>query len=126
MLMRIFWLPLLIALGLSACTKNVQEAQLTNIPLAKKPLVPKTEVACTEAGQFWVQQGLPGGSKSCAVKTTDAHKICTDATQCQGSCLVAASLPMGAKAIGSCSEWVGNFGCYKYIEGGRVQQICAD
>ncbi|MFS8137732.1 MAG: hypothetical protein ACMG50_06345, partial [Thermomonas sp.] len=68
--MKTFWLPLLIALGLAACTKNVQEAQLTNIPIAKKPLVPTTEVACTEAGQFWAQQGLPGGSKSCAVKTT--------------------------------------------------------
>ena len=124
--MKGIWLLTAVLLGLSACVTNVREAQLVNIPLAQKPLIPTTESACNAAGQFWTEQGLPGGSKTCAVKTTDARRICTDSLQCQGACLVEDSLPIGSKAIGSCSEWVGNFGCYKFIEGGRVQQVCAD
>lgn len=114
---------LLLSLG---CARNLQHRQLTDIPLAEKPAIPSTESACKAAGQFWSEQGLPGSPKSCAVKTTDAFKICTDSLQCQGSCLVAKDLPLGAKAIGSCSEWVANFSCYKYIEDGRVRMICAD
>ena len=117
---------LLFLLAATGCARNLREAQLTNIPLAEKPSVPATESACKAAGQFWVEQGIPGGNKSCAVKTTDSRKICTDENQCQGACLVENSLPAGSKAIGSCSEWVGTFGCYKYIQDGRVQQICAD
>ncbi|WP_369934111.1 hypothetical protein [Xanthomonas tesorieronis] len=111
---------------LAGCTRNPQYAQLTHIPLAEKPTIPATQSDCEAAGQFWTQQGLPGGPKSCAVKTTDAFKICTDSRQCQGSCLVANDLPEGAQAIGSCSEWVANFGCHKFIDGGRVRMMCAD
>ena len=124
--MKGFWLLIAVLLGVPSCVANVREAQLINIPLAQKPVVPATESACRAAGQFWTEQGLPGGDKTCAVKTADARKICTDSLQCQGVCLVADSLPVGSKAIGSCSEWVGNFGCYKFIDGGRVRQICAD
>lgn len=108
------------------CARSLQHAQLTDIPLAQKPVIPSTESACRAAGHFWTAQGLPGGSKACAVRTTDAFKICTDGTQCQGICRVAENLPPGVAAIGSCSEWVANFGCHNYIEGGRVREICAD
>jgi hypothetical protein len=108
------------------CVRDLQHKQLTDIPLAEKPAIPSTESACKAAGQFWSEQGLPGGPKSCAVRTTDALKICTDSAQCQGSCLVAENLPLGVAAIGSCSAWVATFGCYKYIEGGRVHAMCAD
>jgi hypothetical protein len=124
--MKYSWLSVAALLALTGCAANVREAQLINIPLARKPAIPTTESSCKAAGQFWTEQGLPGGSKSCAVKTTDARKICTDSLQCQGTCLVEDSLPDGVKAIGSCSEWVSNFGCYKFIEGGHVRQICAD
>lgn len=120
-------LPCLAGLVLLAgCTGHLQYAQLTDIALAEKPILPATQSDCEAAGQFWTQQGLPGGPKSCAVKTTDAFKICTDSRQCQGSCLVANDLPDGAKAIGSCSEWVATFGCHKFIQGGRVRMACAD
>lgn len=92
---------------LAGCAKNLQHAQLNNIPLAEKPAIPATQSACEAAGQFWTQQGLSGGPKSCAFKTTN-------------------DLPEGAQAIGSCSEWVTTFGCYKFIDGGRVSMICAD
>jgi|SRR6478672_3724366 len=124
--MKEVWLALLLLLAAAGCVRNVREAQLSNIPLAQKPSIPSSEVACQAAGHFWVEQGIPGGNKSCAVKTTDSRKICTDGNQCQGACLVESALPAGRKAIGSCSDWVGTFGCYKYIQDGQVQQICAD
>ncbi len=123
--MREYFLLIATFIGLTGCVPNIREAQLENIPLAQLPTIPETESACIAAGQHWFAQGLPGGRKSCAVKTTDDRKICTDSSQCQGDCLVENSLPIGSKAIGSCSEWVGNFGCFKFIENGRVQQICA-
>jgi len=124
--MKEFLLALIVLFAVAGCAAHFKEAQQANIPMAQKPLIPATESACTSAGQFWVEQGIPGGGKSCAVKTTDAHKICTDSLQCQGSCLVANSLPSGSNGIGICSGWVANFGCYKYIENGRVRAVCAD
>ena len=124
--MKVQWLSFSLILALGGCAANLMGGQLTNIPLAKKPAVPTTEQECSAAGAFWTEQGLPGGSKSCAVKTTDSRKICTESAQCEGSCLVSDSLPAGSKAIGSCSDWVATFGCYKFIEGGLVREICAD
>ena len=122
--MKLSWL--LSVILLAACATNVQHRQLTDIPVAAKPDIPKTEADCLAAGQFWTAQGLPGGGKSCAVRTNDRHKICTDSSQCQGSCVVADSVPIGAKAIGSCSEWVANFGCFRLIKDGQVSELCAD
>jgi hypothetical protein len=110
--------------GLVACTATPN--QLKNIPLADPMAIPTNEAECSAAGQHWVEQGLPGGSKSCAVRTSDARKICTNSNQCQGECLVEGSLPVGRPAIGSCSEWLGNFGCHKRLEGGVVGEICTD
>ena len=111
---------------LVGCAPNPYARQLDSIPLAKKPVVPTSEAACIAAGQYWTQQGLPGGSKSCAVKTHDSRKICTDSAQCEGSCLVSDDQPVGAKAIGSCSDWFGTFGCHKFMRNGVVDSICAD
>ena len=102
--MKPVWRLIAVLLGLSGCVANVRDAQLINIPLAQKPVIPTTEASCEAAGQFWTTQGLPGGNKTCAVKTTDARKICTDSLQCQGACLVEDSLTVGSNAIGSCSE----------------------
>ena len=124
--MKVFLLFLVTACCLSGCASDLRLSQLDNIASANKPAIPKTEQECSITGQFWVEQGLPGGSKSCAVKTTDFRKICTDDAQCQGDCLVAKDVPEGSKAIGSCSDWVANFGCYKFIEGGLVREICQD
>jgi hypothetical protein len=103
-----------------------QRAQLTNIPRAKKPSVPGTEQTCVGPHHFWVEQGPAHGVKSCAIETTDAHKICTDSSQCEGACLVAQDLPIGKPAIGSCSDWIPKYGCYKFIADNRVREICAD
>jgi hypothetical protein len=122
--MSIRALIVIVLTALAACVATPR--QLTNIPLAKPIAIPTTEAECSTSGQYWVEQGLPGGSKSCAVRTTDARKICTNSNQCQGECLVEGSLPVGKPAIGSCSEWLGNFGCHKRLEGGVVGEICTD
>jgi hypothetical protein len=125
--MRVQWCLLLVMMPLlTGCTENLRQTQLTDIPLAKKPVIPATEQECKAASAFWTEQGLPGGSKSCAVRTADDRKICTDSAQCEGTCLVAESLPVGSRAVGSCSEWAVTFGCHKYIEGGQVREICSD
>ena len=126
MSMKVQWLPFALSLVLAGCAANLMGAQLMDIPPAEKPTVPTNEQECSAAGAFWIEQGLPGGSKSCAVRTTDSRKICTDGAQCQGACLVSDALPAGSKAIGSCSDWVATFGCHKFIEGGLVREICAD
>ena len=111
---------------LLGCTNNSTPAQLVNIPLAAKPAIPNTEKECTDAKAYWVEQGIPGGGKSCAIKTKDSRKICTEDLQCEGSCLVASSTKVGSPAIGSCSDWVATYGCYNFIQDGLVRNICTD
>jgi len=111
---------------LVGCAANERYPQLQNIPLARKPVVPTTEQACQAAGGYWVVQGLPGGPQSCAMKATDARKICTDNTQCEGQCLVAKSLEIGSKGVGSCSDYVATFGCIKFLQNSSVVAMCGD
>src|SRR3546814_11216045 len=87
--MSIRALIIIVFAGLAACAAT--PSQLTNIPLADPIAIPTNEAECSAAGQLWVEQGLPGGSKSCAVRTSDARKICTNSNQCQGECLVEGS-----------------------------------
>lgn len=103
-----------------------QRAQLTNIPKASKPAIPKTQEECVGENRFWTEQGPSRGVKSCALRATDAHKICTDGSQCEGECLAAENLADAKPAVGSCSEWVMNFGCHKFIADKVVHQVCVD
>ena len=101
--------------------------QLSDIPLAvKRIVIPQTKRGCSEAGGNWSQQGLGGGPFRCDLRAADARKICTDSLQCEGECLVANDLPVGSKAIGSCSDFLSTYGCHRLIEGSVVREVCTD
>lgn len=122
-------LVVLVILSSAGCSRPAPPlpAQLVDIPTAEKPLLPDTEADCARVGGWWERRGLPpGGPYVCDLPATDARKICTDNLQCEGRCLVAADLPKGDPAIGSCSESIRTYGCFKEIEGGVVQHVCVD
>jgi hypothetical protein len=101
--------------------------QLADIPLAVKPVaIPPTERECHQAGGLWAQRGLGGGPFRCDFEAGDARKICTDSLQCEGECLVAKDIPVGSRAIGSCSDFVATYGCHSFIERGLVRSLCTD
>ena len=116
---------LLTSCVLSGCTPG-QYSQLQSIPPATKPTIPTAKESCDAAGGHWSQQGLGGGPMVCDLPATDAFKICTDNAQCQGACRVEKTIPPGAKALGSCSEFVTNYGCQSYLKEGRVVRVCTD
>ena len=123
---------LLVCLGVmssTGCSRPAPSlpAQLVDIPMAHKPLLPETEAACSLVGGWWERRGLPpGGPYVCDFPARDARKICTDNRQCEGRCLVAADIANGSPAIGSCSDSIRTYGCFKQIEDGVVRHVCVD
>jgi hypothetical protein len=90
------------------------------------------------------------GVEGCLCRARDAGRRCTDGRDCQGICLQTGSErvvtrrcrtpscieEVGLRAVGRCSEFVAQFGCYSYIpEGARdrppaagleIHSACAD
>jgi hypothetical protein len=89
---------------------------------AARPAIPQTAVECAARGGNWTTLGLPypGKPKVCDLKATDSGKVCSDSSQCQGSCIAPDSVASGVKASGTCSAYVSNFGNVKLVEHGKV------
>ena len=87
-----------------------------------KPAIPQTAAECGARGGNWTTLGLsyPGKPKVCDPKATDSGKVCSDSSECQGSCLAPDSVASGVKATGTCSAYVANFGSVKLVEHGKV------
>ena len=87
-----------------------------------KPSIPQTAAECTARGGAWTTLGLPypGKPKVCDLKATDSGKVCSDSSECQGSCVAPDSIASGSKASGTCSAYVSNFGNVKLVEHGKV------
>ena len=110
-----------------ACTSSrPRSAELEHIPAAAKPGIPATEEECRVRKGNCSQQGLGGGPFVCDVAATDARRICTDSTHCEGLCLVAQNVPEKTRAVGRCSAFLPEYGCFKFIENGAVDAICVD
>lgn len=92
-------------------------------PVKKLPI---TEADCKAAGGSMAQVGLPGTGARCDIKTNDAGKTCSDSDKCQGICMASKNAALRAKDTGTCSAYVAEYGCYKYIEDGIVDTICVD
>ena len=107
---------LIVPLVISACA-----APRLVAPVAK-PAVPQTAVECAARGGDWTTLGVPypGKPKVCDLKATDSGKVCSDSSECQGSCVAPDSVASGAKASGTCSAYVSNFGNVKRVEHGKV------
>lgn len=87
-----------------------------------KPTIPQTAAECAARGGNWTTLGLtyPGKPRVCDLKATDSGKVCSDSNECQGSCVAPDSVPNGAKASGTCSAYVSNYGNVRLVEHGKV------
>jgi hypothetical protein len=111
---------------MASCATVHSGRQVMPIPLATKPSIPTTEAGCVAHKGNWSQQGLLGGPYRCDLKATDARKRCTDGSQCEGECLVDNTVALGARAVGSCSEFVATYGCHRFVRREVVQELCTD
>jgi hypothetical protein len=107
---------IIVPLVVSACADPRLAATVS------KPTIPQTAAECTARGGNWTTLGLPypGKPKVCDLKATDSGKICSDSSECQGSCVAPDSVASGAKTSGTCSAYVSNFGSVKLVEHGKV------
>ena len=87
-----------------------------------KPAIPQTAAECTVRGGNWTTLGLPyaGEPKVCDLKATDSGKVCSDSSECQGSCIALDSIASGVKTSGTCSAYLSNFGNVKLLAHGKV------
>ena len=90
-----------------------------------KPAVPQTAAECGAQGGNWTTLGLsyPAKPKVCDLKTTDSGKVCSDSSECQGSCIAPKGAARGIKAMGTCSAYVANFGNVGLVEHGKVEWL---
>ncbi|WP_139351319.1 hypothetical protein [Rhodanobacter sp. B05] len=90
-----------------------------------KPSIPQTEAECGARGGNWTALGLPypGKPKTCDLKTTDSGKVCSNSSECQGSCIAPDGVAGGLKAIGKCSAYVSNIGNANLVEHGKVELL---
>jgi len=107
---------IVVALVVSACAAPRLAVAVT------KPAIPQTAVECAVRGGNWTTLGLPypGKPKVCDLKAADFGKVCSDSTECQGSCVARDNIAGGVKASGTCSAYVSNFGNVRLVEHGKV------
>ncbi|MFA6534194.1 MAG: hypothetical protein WCT37_03405 [Patescibacteria group bacterium] len=129
----------LIALFLAGCSLNdvnsndplgvtIDPNQNLNQPIVNenkevvKPRIPETKEDCLQKGGSWKQWGI-APVESCNLSTTDGGKVCTDFSQCQGTCL-----GENIKSIeGKCTDWVRTGGCQSILKNGKIENIiCSD
>lgn len=121
MTLRLMILGALVAI-VCGCAARTREAVMA------KPAIPRTETECKTRGGNWTALGLPYDDKprSCDLKTTDAGHTCSDSRECQGSCMAPEGMADGARATGTCSAHMANFGDVGLVEHGRVERFNAE
>ena len=107
---------IIVPLVVSACAGTRSAATVA------KPAIPQTAAECAARGGSWTTLGLPypGKPRVCDLQATDSGKVCSDSSECQGSCLASDSAASGVKTTGTCSAYVSNFGNVKLVEHGKV------
>ena len=93
---------------------------------------PKSKEACEAMGGSWGRVGL-NPEEVCNLPTSDAGKICSGSSECEGSCIADLSSEDYQKAQhenlytnGKCTRWKMTVGCLAFVEDGEVQNICVD
>ena len=112
-------LILCVGITLAACS------QIDSRPVGAKPTIPTTEAECLDRGGSWTTLGLPmpDKPKTCDLKASDAGKVCTDSTQCQGACLAPPGAVSGGAATGACSAYLTNAGNLLLVTDGVVERL---
>ena len=121
------------------CNKKVngtwQKVSCTAVATNITAQFPTDQASCESVGGIWGVFDLTD-TERCILPTSDAGKICTDSSQCEGPCianitqeqysaLIETQVPISA--TGYCSSWMTSAGCNAYVEDGMVNGIfCVD
>jgi len=115
-------------------------------PAKQARYLPSDQVSCEQHGGHW---GRSGFVLLCNFETGDGGKVCSDARQCVGDCLVDEDngqggmrvrrhpewseplLPVALRVLlgipGRCTDWVVTKGCLTYVHNGWVDgSVCID
>ena len=88
------------------------------------------EQQCRAAGGEWSRFGVHAhlcNLYSCAERTKDAGKPCSNRADCEHLCVTQAAPKIGAPAKGECTAVKTVFGCFTHVDGGKiVGRVCAD
>jgi hypothetical protein len=88
------------------------------------------ELECRAAGGQWSRFGVHDhlcGIYSCAERTKDAGKPCRNRADCEHLCVTNDPPRIGAEAFGQCTAVKTSFGCFTYVDGGKiVGRVCVD
>lgn len=112
--------------------KSVYSNEFT-IKEKKEVVTPKDKKSCEALGGKWGTVGLHL-EEVCNLPTSDAGKICSGSSECEGSCIAEQSNEDREKAEsgiiytkGKCTAWKITVGCHAFVENGKVEGIlCAD
>jgi hypothetical protein len=63
-------------------------------------------------------------NNNCVLVTSDRGNSCTKNDDCSGWCLADSDAEIGSEDEGYCSENFGPEGCFKFMDEGRVNEIC--
>ena len=108
----------------------IGSAQAQNCPQIDVKAQKEQEVQCDAVGGMWSRFGVRDhlcGIYSCAERTKDGGKPCTNRSDCEHLCVTDAPPKIGAEAPGRCTAVKTSFGCFTHVDGGRiVGRVCID
>lgn len=88
------------------------------------------EQACRAAGNEWARFGVRDALcnvYSCAELTKDGGKACRNRADCEHLCVTNETPRIGKEANGRCTAVRTSFGCFTYVDGGRiVGRVCSE
>ncbi len=91
--------------------------------------LPSDKESCESKNGKWGIHGL-APVESCILPRSDAGEECRDSSECEGECVLEKmpeNLEEDQEVIGKCSEWNPLYGCYTFVENGKVSgAMCID
>ena len=88
------------------------------------------ERKCRAEGGVWARHGIADATcnvYTCAPRTADGGRRCLNRIDCQYLCITKQPFPLGTPVVGQCAEVWTEFGCFNYVDGGKmVGRLCRD
>lgn len=92
------------------------------VPYISPTSSPEEKAACESSGGVWKRWGLIG-EEYCQIPASDGGKSCNNGSEC----ILDKCISEENKAPGKCQTYKNTFGCFSYIEDGKVTgAICID
>lgn len=105
-------------------------AYAQDCPLVDSQELLVKERQCRASGGEWGRHGVRDhlcGIYTCAPRTKDGGKRCVNRSDCEYLCITKKPFPLGSTVVGECAAVVTEFGCFNYVDGGRmVSRVCSD